>query len=59
MEPLAYSRKLPAQVEPIKASGTLPEATDGSGLAALLIVLAPFALASWLLIGLALYMVIS
>jgi uncharacterized membrane protein len=55
MEPLAYSRELPAYVDPAEANDRLSEADESSGLGALLVVASPVALAAWLATGLAVY----
>lgn len=59
MEPLAYSRELPAYVDPAEANDCASEADESSGLGALLVVASPFALAAWLAIGLAVYRLLT
>lgn len=55
MEPLAFSRELPAYIEPAEANDGLSEVVVSSGLGALLVIASPFALAAWVAIGLAVY----
>jgi hypothetical protein len=55
MKPLAPSRELPAYLESAEASAGLPETGEGNRLAALLVMLVPFALAAWFAIGLGIY----
>ena len=55
MEPLAFSRELPAYIAPAEANDGLSEAVVSSRLGALLVIASPFALTAWVAIGLAVY----
>ena len=55
MEPSVSSPTFPAYDESDQASEDPAEVGEGSGLALLLIILTPFALAAWFAIGLAVY----
>ena len=57
MEPLASSRELPTYLESAEARDGPSEAGESNGLATLLIILSPFALAAWLAIASAVYRV--
>jgi hypothetical protein len=59
MEPLADSRVFPAYVESAEAGESPSETGESGRLAALLMVLTPFALAAWLAIGLAVYLAVT
>jgi hypothetical protein len=55
----ASLRELPVFFESVDARESPPEAGEGNGLGALVVMLVPFALAAWLAIGVAVYRVIS
>ena len=56
MEPLAFSSELTAYAE---AHDVPSEADERGGLAALLVIASPFALAAWVAIGLAVYRLVT
>lgn len=59
MEPLASSRELTAYAESAEAHDVPSEAGERGGLAALLVIASPFALAAWVAIGLAVYRLVT
>lgn len=58
MEPLASSRELTAY-KSAEAHDVPSEAGERGGLAALLVIASPFALAAWVAIGLAVYRLVT
>jgi hypothetical protein len=59
MDTPAFSHELPAYVESAEARDASSEAGEGSRLGALLVLASPFALATWVAIGAAVYRLVA